>query len=139
MQPMNQKNRSPIVFFDGVCGLCNRFVQFLLAIDKRRIFKVATLQGAAAKLHLSVDLRENLTSLVVVTRDGIVLTKSRAVLAVFREIGGAWGLVYFLVSWIPPIILDRLYNTVAAHRYRWFGKREICRVPTTEEREQFLD
>ena len=77
---MKQQNQAPIVFFDGVCGLCNRFVLFLFAIDKGRIFKVAPLQGATAKRTLSVELRENLTSLVVVTRDERVLTKSRAVL-----------------------------------------------------------
>jgi len=136
---MKHENRSPIVFFDGVCGLCNRFVQFLFAIDKRRIFKVATLQGATAKLKLPEDLRENLTSLVVVTRDGRVLTKSRAVIDVFREVGGIWRVVYCLGFWIPPVILDPLYDAVAAHRYRWFGRLSACRIPTAEEREQFFD
>jgi predicted DCC family thiol-disulfide oxidoreductase YuxK len=136
---MHHDHQYPIVFFDGVCGLCNRFVQFLFAVDKHFIFKVAPLQGATAKLHLFEDLRENLTSLVVVTKDGRLLLKSRAVLYVFSQIGGIWRLIYFLGFWIPPAILDLLYDIVAAHRYQWFGKLTTCRIPRAAERQRFLD
>lgn len=136
---MDQDHQHPIVFFDGVCGLCNRFVQFLFVIDKQGIFNVAPLQGANAKRHLSENLRENLTSLVVATTDGRILLKSRAILYVFRQIGGIWRLIYLLGFWIPPAILDLLYDMIAAHRYQWFGKLDSCRMPKTEERQRFLD
>jgi predicted DCC family thiol-disulfide oxidoreductase YuxK len=136
---MKQENQSPVLFFDGVCGLCNRFVQFLFAIDKRRVFKVATLQGTTAEQKIPANLRENLTSLVVLTRDGRSLTKSRAVRHVFCEIGGFWRVVYFLTFWMPSALLDPLYDALSAHRYRWFGKLQHCRLPTVEERGRFLD
>jgi predicted DCC family thiol-disulfide oxidoreductase YuxK len=136
---MNQDHRSPVVFFDGECGLCNRFVQFLLAFDKQHVFKVAPLQGITAKRTLPERLRENLTSLVVVTSEGSVLTKSRAVMAVLGGIGGIWRLLQIIGSWLPPAILDSVYDAVAARRYRWFGKLDTCRLPTSEEREYFLD
>lgn len=136
---MDQHHQQPIVFFDGVCGLCNRFVQVLFVIDQRCIFKVAPLQGASAKRHLSKNLRENLTSLVVATTDGRILLKSQAILYVFRQIGGMWRLIYLLGFWIPAAILDPLYDLIAAHRYQWFGKLDTCRLPKPEERQRFLD
>jgi predicted DCC family thiol-disulfide oxidoreductase YuxK len=136
---MDQDHQHPIVFFDGVCGLCNRFVQFLFVIDQRCLFKVTPLQGAYAKHHLSENLRENLTSLVVATTDGRILLKSRAILYVFHQLGGMWRLIYLLGFWIPTAILDHLYDNIAAHRYQWFGKLDTCRIPKPEERQRFLD
>lgn len=129
----------PVLFFDGVCGLCNRFVQFLFQIDRGNVFKVATLQGKTAAQRLDPKLTRDLNSLVVLTTDGSTLTRSRAVLHVMDCVGGPWRVLYWITSWIPVSIADRVYRFIAANRYRWFGKFDVCRVPAPHEREKFLD
>jgi predicted DCC family thiol-disulfide oxidoreductase YuxK len=129
-----------VVFYDGVCGLCDRFVSFIVRRDRRRRFRFATLQGALAARTLAprgVDVAE-LDTVYVLTGDQRLLRRSRAVLFVLAQLGGLW----WVLSWgrvVPAVIADRLYDLVASVRYRVFGKREACRVPSAEERALFLD
>ena len=139
---MSEKSQNlavdPIVFFDGVCGLCSAFVDFLFKYDQRAIFKVATLQGKIAADELK-DLPEakNIKSIVLKDEKGIHL-RSSAVLKILTRLGGVWTLTYpfFLV---PTPIRDWIYEFIAKNRYEWFGKKETCRIPTAEERSRFLD
>lgn len=126
----------PVLFFDGVCGLCNRLVDGALRQDQSRNLRYAPLQGETAKARLSASLTESLDTLVFVDDRGIA-TRSKAVLRLLETLGGIWRLsaVFRL---IPTPLLDALYNLVARNRTRWFGQRETCRLPTPDEAEQFL-
>jgi len=130
---------SPILFFDGICGLCNHFVQFLFQVDRKAVFKVATLQGAFAQKSLPKALTQELSSLVVLTDQGEVLIKSRAVLFVLSRVGGFWSALAVVGGIFPTTLSDKIYDRVARSRYKIFGKLESCRVPTPEEKSRFID
>ena len=136
-QMPTQKN--PVLFFDGVCGLCNRFVNLLFLIDRQKVFKVATLQGSFATRSLPRDISERLNSLVVLSESGEILTKSRAVLFVLRRMGGIWCLLGFLGSLLPAVIADGVYDVISKNRYKAFGQLDACRAPTADEKCRFLD
>jgi predicted DCC family thiol-disulfide oxidoreductase YuxK len=125
-----------IIFFDGHCNLCNGFIDFLIRHDHKKNIFYSPLQGLAAKkLGLSQD--NNLKS--VVFHDGHqVFQKSRAVIHVFCELGGVWSLVK-VFKLTPSFILDLFYDLIAKNRYKIFGYKQTCRVPTAAEKVQFLD
>ena len=127
---------SRIIFFDGVCGLCNRFVDRLLAADARGAFRFAALQGTTAKQLLPDGMAAALES-VVYLRDGVILQRSDAALRALIDLGG-WRKGYSLLLIVPRFIRDAVYAWVARNRYKWFGKHDTCRLPTPEERERFL-
>ena len=125
-----------IIFFDGVCLLCNGFVDFLLARDHQVLFHFSPLQGERAKELLPVELREELSS-VVLWQDGKVFTKSDAVVKILEQLGSLW--LPAKLSWVfPRVFRDSVYSLVATRRYAWFGKRESCRMPSPEEKKRFL-
>lgn len=136
--PAKKTDSHPVLFFDGVCGLCNRFIQFLFDVDTDAVFKVATLQGDVARQKLPELHTKELNSLVVMTHSGETLTKSKAVLYVMNQVGGLWRVVYFVGSCVPSAIADGIYSAVATRRYSWFGKSESCRMPTPAERSRFV-
>jgi predicted DCC family thiol-disulfide oxidoreductase YuxK len=126
-----------IVFFDGVCGLCNRFVDFALPRDRRRRLLFAPLQGETARGMVDRPDRESLKSVIVVDRQGSH-RRSSAVVRVLRRLGGGWSVLGTLLWLVPKPIRDLAYQLVARYRYRWFGQKDACRVPTPEERARFL-
>ncbi|HVL69114.1 MAG TPA: glycosyltransferase 87 family protein [Vicinamibacterales bacterium] len=134
-----------VVFYDGVCGLCDRFVHFLLSHDRRGLLRFAPLQGALARRDLERAGHDPaaLRSILVVADKGSgnerVLARSRAVLHVLATLGGAWALVARVGALVPTALADRLYDLVAAHRYRWFGQFETCPLPKPEWRSRFID
>jgi predicted DCC family thiol-disulfide oxidoreductase YuxK len=128
----------PILFFDGVCGLCNHFVDFVLSHDKQGQFRLAPLQGETARNRISQEDVESLSTVVLVDEQGIS-RKSTAVVRVLRRLGFGWRLLGFLMWLIPHPLRDIGYRLVAANRYRLFGKKEACRMPTPDERSRFLD
>lgn len=130
---MSQK---PIVFFDGVCHLCNGFVDSVVLRDPKHRFCFAPLQGTTAQAHLSANDINDLDS-VILMQNGKIYKKSTAVLKILSGLGGfhsLWGL--FLV--LPSFIRNWIYDLIAKRRYIWFGEREFCRLPTPEEREFLL-
>ncbi len=129
---------TPVIYFDGVCGLCNRWVDFVLRHDKERRFRFATLQSslAAARLRREQIDPERLDSIVVATETA-VLCRSDAVLAVLLGLGYPRWLICCAAA-VPSAIRDLAYRLVASVRYRAFGKLPTCRVPTAQERELFL-
>lgn len=132
-----------LVLFDGVCGLCDRTVQWLLDRDPQGRLSFATLQGetAAALRARHPDIPEALETVVFVEQIGgveRVYLRSRAVFAMLAVLGGPWR----VVSWgavLPAALTDLLYAVVARTRYRIFGKLDACRLPRPEERARFLD
>lgn len=129
-----------VVFFDGVCGLCDRTVHFLLKRDRRDRFRFAPLQSeVAARLLPPLGGRpQDLDTFYVLTRDGRLLERSRAVLYAAAALGGGWSLLGILKV-VPRPLLDALYNFIARVRYRVFGKYDTCALPSPAERARFLD
>jgi predicted DCC family thiol-disulfide oxidoreductase YuxK len=126
-----------IVFFDGVCGFCNRWVDFLLTRDRRGRLRFAPLQGETARRLLSTEDVTQLHSLVLWT-PAAVHRKSSAVVQVLHRLGGGWSVAAGML-WLTPKPLRNLgYDLVARNRYRLFGQHETCRMPTPAERARFL-
>ena len=126
----------PIIFFDGVCGLCNRAVDRLLRMDRKQIFRFAPLQGITAQERLPAQMAAAIESIVYL-REGVALQRSDAALRILIDLGG-WRAIYRVCYVVPRFIRDAVYAWVARNRYRWFGKRDACRLPTPEERTRFL-
>ena len=127
------------VFFDGVCNLCNRGVNFLISKDKKEVLKFASLQSEYAQNTIPKELlnRENLDTIIVYS-DGQFYDRSNAVLKLCNVLGG--GFYVFLIGYLTPrFIRDGLYRFIANNRYHWFGKTEQCRVPTPKLKDRFLD
>jgi predicted DCC family thiol-disulfide oxidoreductase YuxK len=133
---MKSDSNDAIIFFDGVCGLCNGFVDFILQIDSKKIFKFSPLQSEYAQKNLPQEYTQSLDSVVVVI-DGKILKKGEAVMAVFNRLGGAWKILA-LTGMLPKSLMDSGYDLVASNRYKLFGKKETCRIPTPEERARFI-
>ena len=127
------------VFFDGVCNLCNRSVNFLISKDKKEVLKFASLQSEYAQNVVPKALldRENLDTIIVYS-DGKFYMRSKAVLKLCKFLGGGFYVV--LIGYlIPRFIRDGLYRFIANNRYRWFGRQFQCRVPTPDLKERFLE
>lgn len=129
----------PVLFFDGVCNLCNRAVQFIIKHDPGAKIKFATLQseqGIAAKKAIEAALGSVPDSLIFF--DGSeYYAQSRAALKIAGYLNGAWPLLKaFLI--VPAFIRDPVYRLIAANRYRWFGKQASCMMPTPELKKRFL-
>ncbi|HEY8131009.1 MAG TPA: DCC1-like thiol-disulfide oxidoreductase family protein [Thermoanaerobaculia bacterium] len=127
----------PIIFFDGVCAMCNTFVNLALRIDRRGLFLFAPLQGTTAREllpPLSDDPRD--WSMIYLDERGIH-DQLDASLEVYRRLGLPWSILS-LARYIPRVIRTPLYRILARNRYRWFGRREQCRIPTAAERQRFL-
>ena len=127
-----------IVLFDGVCNFCNFWVDFILDKDKEGRFMFAALQSdAGQRLLTKFNLPKDDFETFILVKDNKYFTKSSAALIIAKNLKGIWKLFYALVI-IPTPVRDFLYNLVASNRYRWFGKRESCRIPTPGERKRFL-
>jgi len=127
-----------VILFDGVCNFCNRSVNFVIRRDKRGYFCFAPLQtanGGEIARRYGID-PEQLETFVLV-ENGRAYRKSGGALRVGRRLGGLYALAFGLIA-VPPFVRDWFYDWFARRRYRWFGKRDECMVPTPEVRERFL-
>ena len=130
------ENHPRVVLFDGVCGLCNAWVDFVLKQDIEGKFQFAPLQGKFASEFATMEANE--LSSIVYRVEGVNFKKSGAVLRILRDLGGIWSIAW--IFWlIPFFVRDPFYSIFAMNRYRLFGKREKCRIPTEEESQRFLD
>jgi predicted DCC family thiol-disulfide oxidoreductase YuxK len=133
-----------LVLYDGVCGLCNGLVQFVLAHDRHGLFHFSSLQSETARVVLAPfgSSPDDLATLyVLVNYRGaapVQLTRSRAVLFVMAALGWPWKAMGLLAV-LPSPILDRLYDVIARNRYRMFGRHERCLLPRQEYRRRFID
>lgn len=135
--PKRIVSQHPIVFFDGVCGLCDYTVKRLLRMDTRQRLRFAPLQGeTAAKLLENADIQE-LKSLVVFDSRGFSRC-STAVVRILWHLGGLYRVSSCLLWLVPKPIRNWGYRFVSTHRYQWFGKHDACRLPSPGERERFL-
>ena len=126
-----------IVFFDGVCNLCQGSVRYLIKHDKKEVLKFASLQGNYAKDFVNETEIQSMQSILFF--DGKILyKKSTAVLKLSRLLGG-WYQLLLLGYILPRFFRDWLYNIVAKNRYRWFGKKDQCMLPSKGFKNRFLD
>ena len=134
---VTNKLTKPIIFFDGVCAMCNTFVNFILKVDRKGVFLFAPLQGTtAAQLLGPLSDQPEDWSMIYVDESGIH-DQSDASLEVYRRLGGIWR-VLSVLQCIPQSIRTPAYRMIARNRYRWFGRKNQCRLPTPEERGRFL-
>ncbi|MEO5563025.1 MAG: thiol-disulfide oxidoreductase DCC family protein [Chitinophagaceae bacterium] len=129
----------PIVFFDGVCNLCNKAIQFIIKRDAGKKFQFASLQGKKGQEILQQhNLPSDTFNSFILLENEKIYTRSTAVLRMLRTLGGGWQLLYGFIV-LPRFIRDPLYNLIARNRYKWFGKKEECWIPTPELKERFLN
>ena len=128
-----------ILLFDGVCNLCNRFVQFTIRRDPEGKFKFASLQSKSGQALLEKFglPKDEFRTFVLVKGDRYFL-KSTAALHVLQELGGVWKLFYVFII-IPKPLRDFLYGIISKSRYRVFGKRDACMIPTPDISQRFLE
>lgn len=127
-----------VLLFDGVCNLCNSSVQFILARDPKAKFRFASLQSdEGQELLQAFEDRPSDLSSVVLIEDGQLYARSDAALRVARQLSGGWPLLYAFIV-LPRALRDAVYNWIARNRYRWFGKRDSCMIPSPELRSRFL-
>ncbi|MGJ9383370.1 thiol-disulfide oxidoreductase DCC family protein [Salipaludibacillus sp. CF4.18] len=128
-----------VILFDGVCNVCSSSVQFIMKRDPKGTFKFASLQSKIGQeLVESNNISKDLDSLILIENNGLIYDKSTAALRVGMRLKGGWRLLRILLV-IPSILRDFFYNRFAANRYKWFGKKNECMIPTLEQRERFLD
>lgn len=127
----------PVVFFDGVCAMCNQTVNMILKLDKSGEFQFAPLQGTTAGELLNVEDVNSLKSIVVIDQSGMH-RKSGAICRILFHLGGIWKLMGAALWLIPFPLRDLGYSLIARYRYRMFGKQESCRLPDPNQRDRFL-
>lgn len=133
------KNEKKILLFDGICNLCNRLIQFIIKRDPKAKFRFTALQSKTGQdILLQMKLPMGDFNSIVYIRDGKCLFKSSAILHVLYDLGGVWKIFYLLII-IPSFIRDFTYTIVAKTRYKVFGKRETCMIPSSEIKDRFLD
>ena len=132
-------NGRPILLFDGVCNLCDHSVQFVLDHDPRDVFRFASLQSEVGKALLGTcGLDPEALDSVVLVDDGVCYVRSEAAWRIATRLDAPWRWLA-ATRVIPRGLRDVVYDWVARNRYRWFGTREACRIPTPETRARFLD
>lgn len=128
-----------IVLFDGVCNFCNSSILKIIKNDKKDIFVFAPLQSEVGKQltnHFKIDITK-IDSIILVSSEANFYIKSTAALKIINHFGGFWNL--FKIGWILPVSFrDFFYNYIAKNRYKWFGKKESCMIPTPKIKSKFI-
>ncbi len=125
-----------IVFFDGVCNLCNTSVQLIIRNDTKARFKFAPLQSKIAR-ELLKPFGNIHSDSVLYLKNGILYESSSAALQIARKMDGLWPLLFVFII-VPPFIRDALYRWIAKNRYRWFGKKDQCMIPEEGIQNRFI-
>lgn len=128
---------TPVILFDGVCNLCNGAVNFIIRRDVKKKFRFAALQSEAGKKMHSIFLTGNSIESIVLISGAQVYYKSAAALQIARLLPLPWRLLYGFII-VPAFIRNAVYNFIARNRYKWFGKKERCMLPTREVLSRFL-
>lgn len=133
-----ERGLGPVVLFDGVCNFCDASVQFIIRNDPAGKFRFAPLQSAFAREILQKNgLNPEVFDSVLLVENGKVYQKSAAALRIARKLRRLWPVLYVFII-VPPFIRNAVYDFIARNRYRWFGKKDACMLPTPEIRSRFL-
>lgn len=134
---MNNSNNG-IILFDGVCNFCNNSINLVIRKDKRDYFRFAPLQSEAGKtLTAKFNIDTTKTDSVLLIENDVLYSKSTAALRIARKMDGLFPLCYGMII-IPKFLRDPIYDFIAKRRYKWFGKKESCMIPTPEIRKKFI-
>ena len=129
----------PIILFDGVCNLCNSSVQYVITHDPNAIFQFASLQGETGQQLLKqYGLIENNMNSFVLIQDNKAYTRSTAALFVAKRLKGISKLLYGFII-VPSFIRNAVYDIISRNRYKWFGKKDSCMIPTEALKSRFLN
>lgn len=132
------QKHSAIILFDGVCNFCNSSINFVIRHDKKNHFRFAPLQSETGKQLLQqFEAGELPLDSIVLIENNKLYKQSTAVLKIAKQLGGAYRLLYGFVI-LPRFLRDAVYKYVAKNRYKWFGKKDSCMIPTKEIREKFI-
>ncbi|MEI6507827.1 MAG: DCC1-like thiol-disulfide oxidoreductase family protein [Bacteroidota bacterium] len=123
-----------IVFYDGICGLCNEAVQFIIKHDRKTKFHFCAIQNSEA--FINKELISTANSLVLFEK-GKYYFRSDAVLRIIKQLNSPWYLLYFFII-VPKVFRDNTYDFIANNRYKWFGKFDTCIAPDEKTRDRFL-
>ncbi len=136
---MNTANyQHPVILFDGICNLCNSSVNFVIRYDPDKIFRFASLQSdQGIKLLTANNFETGYNESILLVMNGSVYRKSQAVLEIVKHLKGPWKII-LIFSIIPYPILNIFYDLIARYRYKIFGKRNECRIPTPDLMDRFL-
>lgn len=130
---------SKIILFDGVCNFCNSSVNFIIDKDKHDVFRFASLQSEFGQKCLKgFNLPVDSFSTLILVSDGKYFTRSSAALRIAAELSFPYNLSAVFIA-VPPFIRNFFYNIISRNRYKWFGKKEVCRIPSAEERAKFIE
>ena len=127
-----------IIFYDGLCAMCNRFIRILITLDKKEKFLLAPLQGKNGKILQKKFSKKLIGIDSVIFYNKQVYTKSSAVINILSELGGIYKLAY-IFNIIPSFISDSIYDYIARNRFQWFGKLDKCPMPEKKNISRFLD
>src|SRR5688572_21679808 len=129
---------APVILFDGICNYCNRMINFVIKADHKKEMRFSALQSKAAQELLDrLNVPKNIDSFIFIIGDHVYL-RSSAALKVMEQLPWYWR--WTNIFWlVPKFLRDAVYDFVATHRYRWFGKKEACMIPGPEVRDRFLD
>ena len=133
---MNSIKNNNIIIYDGVCNLCDSFVLFVIDRDKNNKFKFTSLQDQYAK-ELLEKTNKDFGDSILLYSNGIIFNKSNAVIKIFNDLGFPYNMLKLTII-IPSFLRDSIYAFVAKNRYKWFGKREACRIPTKDLLKKFI-
>ncbi|MCH7517882.1 MAG: thiol-disulfide oxidoreductase DCC family protein [Candidatus Dadabacteria bacterium] len=131
--------QNPVILFDGVCNLCNGSVLFILNRDPSGIFKFAPLQSETGKNLLSkFDLPNDKLNSIILVENNEYYLRSTAALKILQRLGALWKIVYVFML-VPRPVRDYIYDIVARNRYKWYGKRAECMIPSSDIESRFLE
>lgn len=136
---MLPNSEHPILYFDGVCNLCNGAVQFFIKRDRNKRFRFASLQSTSGEQvidHIK-EMEGKIPDSILLVYQAHYYTKSDAIIRSLQMLGGLWRLTIFLKVF-PKFIRDAVYDLIAKNRYKWFGKKDECMIPTPDLSHRFL-
>lgn len=132
-------NTNPVILFDGVCNLCNSTVLFVIKHDPKNLFRFASIQGDYGQQILKrFHLPPNSLGSFILFEENQIYTKSTGALKVAKKLSRAWPIVYSFII-VPPFIRNAVYDLIAKNRYKWFGKKESCAIPSPELKALFYN
>jgi predicted DCC family thiol-disulfide oxidoreductase YuxK len=137
---MNLQNSAEfkIILFDGVCNFCNYWVNFIIDHDKQNLFKFAALQSEkGSELLEKFNLPKDDFDSFILISENKVYKKSSAAFAIAKDLSG-WPKIFTPLNFLPKALTDLIYDMIAKNRYKFFGKKEACRIPTNEEKSKFF-
>lgn len=127
------------LYFDGICNLCNGLILFVIKRDKKKIFKFASLQSVSGQKVLEkLNIKPDVMETIIYFSNNKYYTKSTAILQILKDLGGVWQLMFVFIL-VPRFIRNFMYSIIANSRYKVFGKRNKCAIPTPDVSERFLE